>query len=100
MEFLLDSTILIDRFNKLPGAKSYLASVRGTAAISVVTRAEVLSGFDDAYRRTAIRFLDFFLPWRSRPRWPTSPRACAAGTAGSCQTLSRRLWHSTTVSSW
>jgi predicted nucleic acid-binding protein len=60
VEFLLDSAILIDRFNELPGAKSYLASVRGTAAISVVTRAEVLTGFDDAYRRTAIRFLDFF----------------------------------------
>lgn len=60
VEFLLDSAILIDRFNKSPRAKSYLAGVRGEAAISVVTRAEVLTGFDETSRRTAIRFLDFF----------------------------------------
>jgi len=60
VEFLLDSAILIDRFNKSPRAKNYLAGVRGKAAISVVTRAEVLTGFDDASRRMAIRFLDFF----------------------------------------
>jgi len=60
VEFLLDSAILIDRFNRSPRAKSYLSSIRGSAAISVVTRAEVLTGFEEASRMTAIRFLDFF----------------------------------------
>ena len=60
VEFLLDFAISIDRFNGSPGAKRYLSSIRGTAAISVVTRAEVLTGFEKASRRTAIRFLDFF----------------------------------------
>lgn len=60
MDLLLDSTILIDRFNGLPEAKSYLAETRGKAAISVVTRAEVLVGFDATYLRTATRFLDYF----------------------------------------
>ena len=60
MEFLLDSAILIDRFNRSSEAKRYLSSIRGKAAISVVTRAEVLTGFEEPARRTAIRFLDYF----------------------------------------
>jgi predicted nucleic acid-binding protein len=60
VELLLDSTILIDRFNKIPEAKKYLADTRGKAAISVVTRAEVLTGFDASLRAVAIRFLDYF----------------------------------------
>lgn len=61
MEFLLDSVILIDRFNGSPEAKSYLADIRGRAAVSVVTRSEILVGFDDALSlRKAKRFLDFF----------------------------------------
>jgi predicted nucleic acid-binding protein len=54
VELLLDSTILIDRFNKIPEAKKYLADTRGKAAISVVTRAEVLTGFDASLRAVAI----------------------------------------------
>jgi predicted nucleic acid-binding protein len=60
VEFLLDSVILIDRFNKLPEARRYLAEVRGEATISVVTRAETLVGFDASSRAMAIRFLDLF----------------------------------------
>lgn len=60
MEFLLDSTVLIDRFNRVPEARDYLAETRGRTAISVVTRAEVLVGFDATYLRIATRFLDYF----------------------------------------
>lgn len=38
--------ILIDHFNGRPEATRYLASVAGEAALSVITRAEVLAGFD------------------------------------------------------
>jgi predicted nucleic acid-binding protein len=44
---LLDSVILIDHFNGVARAGAYLASAAGHAAISVITRAEVLAGFDD-----------------------------------------------------
>jgi predicted nucleic acid-binding protein len=43
MSVLLDSVILIDHLNGVPAASDYLRSLEG-AVISVVTRAEVLSG--------------------------------------------------------
>lgn len=43
MSVLLDSVILIDHLNGIPGATRYLKSARG-AMISLITRAEVLSG--------------------------------------------------------
>jgi len=46
LRLLLDSVILIDHFNGRPEATRYLASVAGEAALSVITRAEVLTGFD------------------------------------------------------
>lgn len=46
MEFLLDSVILIDHFNDIPEATAYLDEIEDRAAISVVTRAEVLTGFE------------------------------------------------------
>lgn len=61
MRILLDSAILIDRFNGHSEARRYLADTRGEVAISVVTRSEVLVGFHDAETlRKAKRFLDFF----------------------------------------
>lgn len=60
MEFLLDSVVLIDRFNRVPEAKRYLAGIRGEAAISVVTRAEALVGFGASSRAMAVKFLDLF----------------------------------------
>ena len=45
MEFLLDSVILIDHFNDISSATACLREVEDNAAISVVTRAEVLTGF-------------------------------------------------------
>src|SRR5262245_51383708 len=46
LRLLLDSVILIDHFNGRPEATRYLASIAGEAALSVITRAEVLTGFD------------------------------------------------------
>jgi predicted nucleic acid-binding protein len=43
MSVLLDSVILIDHLNGIPAASRYLQGVSG-AAISVITRAEVLTG--------------------------------------------------------
>lgn len=42
---LLDSVILIDHFNGFEAATSYLREVMEVAAISAITRAEVLTGF-------------------------------------------------------
>jgi len=45
MTILLDSVILIDHFNGIQAASTYLRSVHQQAAISLITRAEVLTGF-------------------------------------------------------
>lgn len=57
---LLDSVILIDHFNGIKAATDYLRSVRQTAAISVVTRAEVLVGFEEDELARPIRLLNHF----------------------------------------
>jgi predicted nucleic acid-binding protein len=57
---LLDSVILIDHFNGRPEATEYLRQERGNAAISVITRAEVLAGFDQSGARLAKPLLDLF----------------------------------------
>jgi predicted nucleic acid-binding protein len=44
--FLLDSVIVIDHFNGVAAATSFLRNHREVIAISVITRAEVLTGFD------------------------------------------------------
>ena len=46
LTLLLDSVILIDHFNGVAQATDYLSRWRKVAAISVITRAEVLTGFD------------------------------------------------------
>lgn len=48
MNRLLDSVILIDHFNGVPAATDYLARWAPECAISAITRAEVLTGFDEA----------------------------------------------------
>lgn len=45
---LLDSVILIDHFNGVPAATDYLMRWSPECAISAITRAEVLTGFDEA----------------------------------------------------
>ena len=60
MTILLDSVILIDHFNSISEATTYLGQVREEASISVITRAEVLTGFDASDREQAIALLDRF----------------------------------------
>jgi predicted nucleic acid-binding protein len=57
---LVDSVILIDHFNGISTAASYLETVRNTGCVSAVTRAEVLTGLEGDARDTAGRFLDCF----------------------------------------
>jgi hypothetical protein len=57
---LLDSVILIDHFNGIRSANAYLQQVRSESAISVITRAEVLCGFDDDGMESARQLLDRF----------------------------------------
>ncbi|MDR1646812.1 MAG: PIN domain-containing protein [Zoogloeaceae bacterium] len=58
--FLLDSVILIDHFNRIDAATDFLSRQFGRCAISAITRAEVLAGFDDADLPAAIALLDQF----------------------------------------
>ncbi|MGH9429681.1 MAG: PIN domain-containing protein [Terriglobia bacterium] len=60
VSLLLDSVILIDHFNSIAEATTYLSKIRGQSAISVITRAEVLAGFDLEDAAIASRLLDRF----------------------------------------
>ena len=55
---LADSVILIDHFNGIAAATEYLSGMQGKIAISVITRAEVLTGFEGKERRLARQLLD------------------------------------------
>ena len=58
--YLLDSAILIDHFNGRSEATRFLLENHESAAISVITRAEVLTGFDPVGEVQAKAFLNFF----------------------------------------
>lgn len=59
---LLDTVILVDHLNGVPAATRWLQSLKpDEAVISVVTRAEVLAGADDAERDD---LLDLLETWR------------------------------------
>jgi hypothetical protein len=59
---LLDSVILIDHFNAVDDATAYLRSVQTEAVVSVVTRAEVLVGFNsEAELMRGAALLDYFV---------------------------------------
>ena len=57
---LVDSVIMIDHFNGISAATQYLLEMQGQLAISVITRAEVLTGFEGKERQLARRLLDRF----------------------------------------
>ncbi|MEQ1526179.1 MAG: PIN domain-containing protein [Gallionella sp.] len=59
MSYLLDSVILIDHFNGRSEATQFLLENRASA-ISVITRAEVLTGFDPVSEVQAKAFLSLF----------------------------------------
>jgi predicted nucleic acid-binding protein len=60
VRFLLDSVILIDHFNGIAAATEYLSEQGAVCALSVITRAEVLSGFDEPTTPLALELLDQF----------------------------------------
>jgi predicted nucleic acid-binding protein len=60
LKLLLDSVILIDHLNGIRAATEYLAKVHMHSAISVVTRAEVLTGYDSPQLQPIKQFLDAF----------------------------------------
>lgn len=58
---LLDSVILIDHFNNTPKATAFILGLKPEqTAISVITRAEILVGIDDANKAKVSSFLDQF----------------------------------------
>jgi len=60
LTLLLDSVILIDHFNGVTQATDYLSRWRKVAAISVITRAEVLTGFAAHGVQLALKLLGAF----------------------------------------
>jgi predicted nucleic acid-binding protein len=60
MKVLLDSVILIDHFNGMSAATRYIEKHTNDIAISVITRAEVLVGFDEESVIIAKELLDYF----------------------------------------
>ena len=60
LTLLLDSVILIDHFNGVTQATDYLSRWRKVAAISVITRAEVLTGFAAHGVHLALKLLGAF----------------------------------------
>ena len=61
LERLLDSVILIDHFNDIPKATTFIASLDpGRTAISVITYAEILVGFEDEAAREVKALLNHY----------------------------------------
>jgi hypothetical protein len=58
--YLLDSVIFIDHFNGQPAATQFMLDNREAVSISVITRAEVLTGFDPVSEVQAKAFLNLF----------------------------------------
>lgn len=61
MIYLLDSVILIDHFNGIGAATNFLREHRNDVAISAITQAEVLTGFDAAQSAMPARLLEAFI---------------------------------------
>lgn len=60
LKYLLDSVVLIDHFNGVAAATAFLSENGARCAISVITRAEVLAGFDQRSEALARELLDQF----------------------------------------
>jgi predicted nucleic acid-binding protein len=58
LSYLVDSVILIDHFNGIEAATRFLTEHHATAAVSPITRAEVLTGFDSGRDDAARALLD------------------------------------------
>ena len=55
---LLDSVIVIDHLNGVPAATEFLREVHGRAALSAITRADVLSGYPPGEETAVLALLD------------------------------------------
>ena len=60
LRFLLDSVILIDHFNGIDPATRFLAENHSEIALSVITRAELLTGFEPGTDAMVAGLLDRF----------------------------------------
>ena len=61
LERLLDSVILIDHFNNIPEATTFISGLEpGRTAVSVISYAEILVGFDDEDAKTAKALLNHY----------------------------------------
>lgn len=60
LRYLLDSVILIDHFNGIDRATRFLAEHHPYSALSVITRAELLTGFDDDHSAMVAGLVDRF----------------------------------------
>lgn len=60
VELLLDSVILIDHFRGVGEATAFLVEFGRRSAVSVITRAEVLAGFEPRHLPLALGLLDRF----------------------------------------
>lgn len=58
MKFLLDYVILIDHFKGRGEASSFLSEHWRNCVVSVITRAEILTGFAPPEWRLALEFVD------------------------------------------
>ncbi len=60
MKLLLDSVILIDHFNGIDAATRFIAENYRQVALSLITRAELLTGFDAGTAEMVAGLLDRF----------------------------------------
>lgn len=60
LKYLLDSVIAIDHFNGIEPATTFLKEQGSECALSAITRAEVLTGFDTETEPLALELLDLF----------------------------------------
>lgn len=60
MRFLLDSVILIDHLNGVDKAHHWLAQHYADSCLSVITRAEVLTGANESNLQSTQLLLDYF----------------------------------------
>ena len=60
MKFLLDSVILIDHLNGIDKAHHWLAQHHSNSCLSVITRAEVLTGANEVNLQSTQLLLNYF----------------------------------------
>lgn len=60
MSYLLDSVILIDHFNNISNATQFIETHCDEITLSVISRAEVLTGFDSIDFKNTKDLLDVF----------------------------------------